>query len=129
MIGWSGDQPYVLGIDGLPLGRMVAVAVAGRVEDTFAVANGGGRPLALAERVEAAVAEATTRLGASPAEVRLVCVDDGADGGEAAAVGEWLAGRRIAFRLLDLVGPDGVSGGGNSDDARSEARARDAAAF
>ena len=125
--------PYVLGVDGLPLGRMVALATGGAVERTFAVPVADGPALGLLARVEAAVAEADRLRGARAAEVRLVCVDDGADGSEAAAVGEWLAGRHIAFRLLDLVGPDGPAPDpalpADPSDARSEGRARDAALF
>ncbi len=132
----GGPGDYVLGIDGLPLGRMAAMAAGGVVESTFPVDAAAGVPAirGLASRVEAAVAEATARRGAVPAEVRLVCVDDGGDGSDTAAVAEWLAGRRIAFRLLDLVGPDDAGGSAGSGvnpgaDPRSEARARDAALF
>ncbi len=118
---------YVLGIDALPHGRQVAVAVGRSIADTYEVADSGGRPLPLALRVEEAVAEARSRRGSPPDEIRLVCVDDGGDGDDLAHIGAWLADRfGSTLLVLDLVGPigdgdpDPIAGG-------SVARAREAA--
>lgn len=97
---------YTLGIDGLALGSEAAAAAQGTIQATFSLRPTSSRAGGLSQRVQLAVGEAEAELGCPPAEVRLVCIDDGGDGSEVALAGEWLADRGIAFRVLDLVGPD-----------------------
>jgi hypothetical protein len=127
-----GTEPaYVLGIDGLPLGSAVAVAIAGSLHSTFILAAPGPRTAGLSQRVKQAVADAETRLGGPPTEVRLVLVDDDGDGSEVDEATQWLAQRNIRFWALDLVGPDGVATPNSTDAeaqrARSVSRAVEAA--
>ena len=102
----TGPAPYMLGIDGLALGSEAAAAARGTIRATFSLRPTSSRAGGLSQRVQLAVGEAEAELGGPPAEVRLVCIDDGGDGSEVALAGEWLAGRGISFRVLDLVGPD-----------------------
>jgi hypothetical protein len=95
---------YVLGIDALPRGNYAAVAVGRSITDTFAIKEGVAA-FPLSERVRQAVAEAEARTGAHPAEVRLVCIDDGADGTELGLINQWLEDEiESRLQILDLVG-------------------------
>ena len=122
---------YVLGVDGLPLGRVAAVAVDGAIHSTFALPSSNARSGGLSQRVQAAVSEAQTLVGSLPAEVRLVCIDDGGDGSEVALAADWLATRGVGFQVLDLVGAEGPvpppSQTEAAQQARSASRACDAA--
>ena len=101
----SGGR-YVLGIDALPRGNYAAVAVGHTIAETFAIAAEGRHPLPLEERVRAAVEQAQELRGGPPAEVRLVCIDDGSDGAELSRIQHWLLEVVEAqVEVLDLVGP------------------------
>ena len=115
-----------MGVDALPRGTGVAVAVGRSVACSFVVTSGEGRPLPLEERVRAAVAQAEELHGAPPAEIRVVCVDDGSDGADLDRLARWLRDDLdVEFQVLDLVGP--VASRRESDTDRSVARACEAA--
>jgi len=122
---------YMLGIDGLALGSAAAAAAHGTIRATFSLRATSSRAGGLSQRVQLAVGEAEAELGGPPAEVRLVCIDDGGDGSEVALASEWLADRGIVFRVLDLIGPDLTlpppSPDPDSQRTRSLARASEAA--
>ncbi|MDH5290874.1 MAG: hypothetical protein OEY41_12835 [Acidimicrobiia bacterium] len=122
---------YTLGIDGLALGSAAAAATDGTIRATFSLGVTSSRAGGLSQRVQLAVGEAEAELGGPPAEVRLVCIDDGGDGSEVALAGAWLADRGIPFRVLDLIGPDLTlpppSPDPDSQQTRSRARASGAA--
>ena len=120
------DGRYVLGIDALPRGSHAAVAVGRTITSTFAVTTDSGQPLPLEERVRAAVEQARSHAGAVPAEVRLVCIDDGADGTELERLQRWLSLELDArMQVLDLVGS--IRSDRADEGARSMARACEAA--
>jgi len=109
---------YVLGIDALPRGNYAAVVVGRTIDDTFAVESQGHSILPLEHRVRQAVGEAETRRGAAPSEVRLVCIDDGADGAELERIGSWLdeaVGARL--QVFDLMGPAKATSAEQPDEA------------
>ncbi|MCP3989196.1 MAG: hypothetical protein GY724_08985 [Actinomycetia bacterium] len=96
---------YVLGIDALPCGNYAAVAVGRTITETFLISRSGADALPLEERVRRAIVEAGIRRGAPPAAVRLVCVDDGADGSELGSIHQWLEDEiKAQVQILDLVG-------------------------
>ena len=96
---------YVLGIDALPRGTFAAIAVAHQLTETFAIAGEGAKALPLEERVRAAVEQAQELRGGPPAEVRLICIDDGGDGTELSRVHEWLVEVvKAKVEVLDVVG-------------------------
>ena len=96
---------YVLGIDALPRGNYAAVAIGRSITDTFLIKKEGAIALPLEERVRQAVIEAEVRTGARPAEVRLVCIDDGADGSELGLINQWLEDEvESRLQILDMVG-------------------------
>lgn len=97
---------YVLGIDALPRGAYAAVVVGRSLASTFTVRSPNGACLPMGERIRRAVVDAEAEHGAAPAEVRVVCVDDGSDGSELGDIETWLAERYQARLLvLDLVAP------------------------
>jgi hypothetical protein len=122
--------PYVLGIDGLPLGTAAVAAVGGSIQLSFHL-TAGLVGAGMNERVQAAVTQADADLGRLPAEVRLFCIDDGEAGGELIQAGEWLAARNVGFLVVDPMGPGGAQLlSAPSDEilqTRSLARARQAA--
>jgi hypothetical protein len=125
---------YVLGIDALPRGNYAAIVVGRTVTDTFAIATEGRCVLPLEERVRIAVDEARHRRGVVPDEVRLVCIDDGADGSDLGRLGQWLEVQLgVRIQILEPVGAgpaptvSDVAQPAADECARSIARACDAA--
>jgi hypothetical protein len=122
------DRSYVLGVDGLPLGTQAAAASGGDVLAMFAVVDGAGGALPLEQRVQEALDRAGELMGALPSEVRLVCLDDGADGSDLARLADRLDGAGgIALRLVDAPPPPVADQGTDTADRRSAWRARYAA--
>ena len=100
-----GRSACCLGIDGLPLGTQIVVALDGVVEESFDVIDDGGRAVDLEARVALAVARAAELVDRVVDEVRLVCVDDGADGQRIGRIGDRLIAAGIRFQVLDVIGP------------------------
>jgi hypothetical protein len=115
----------VLGVDGLPLGDRLAVAVGGTVVTELALALGDDR--SVPARIRAAFDLATEQVGAPPVEVRLVAVDDGQDGCGYLEAELWLVPRGATFVVLDpavITFPDpDPTGTGVTDDSSLRARA------
>ncbi len=96
---------YILGIDALPRGNYAAVAVGQTIIETFVIAGEGAEPLPLGERVRQAIVDVAFRHDAPPSAVRLVCIDDGADGSELGRIQQWVEDEIDApVQVLDLVG-------------------------
>ena len=123
----ASNPACCVGVDGLALGTHVVVAVDGVIETSFDITDDGGRPVDLEARVAMAVGRAAAEVDCEVGEVRLVCVDDGADGQCIGRIGDRLIVAGIRFQVLDVIGPISDVAIEPPADQRSLDRARGAA--
>jgi len=99
----DSSAEYLVGLDGLPLGDLAAIAHDGKVTSVFELLIPYDRTIL--RRVQSAVRIARWSEGSLPSEIRILLVDDGGAGQDIDDTRQWLHRRgRIELTIVDPAG-------------------------